>query len=69
MKLNYEIERIENGYIATGNDSTKVKRFYKTIDDFIKENTADEIESLHEEHKHNDCHGQKIAFRMTLEVI
>jgi len=36
MEIDVSIERINNGYIVTGNDSTKNKHFYGTLEDFAK---------------------------------
>ena len=52
MEVDYTIERIENGYIATGNDSTKAKNYYSTIQAFIAARITEEIAEIENDHRH-----------------
>ena len=36
MKIDVSIERISNGYIVTGNDSTREKRYYPNLEAFAE---------------------------------
>jgi len=36
MEIDVQIERIDNGYIVTGNDSTKTRTFYPTLEKFAE---------------------------------
>jgi hypothetical protein len=37
MNIDVEIERINNGYIVTGNDSTKARTYYPSLEKFAEE--------------------------------
>ena len=68
LDLDYKIERIENGYIITGNDSTKTKRFYPTIREFINaqiEETLCDLEFLNKTH---DESGTEYEFKMLFKA-
>ena len=69
MKIDYELERIQNGYIAKGNDSTQCKIYYETIKEFLAATTADHINELQETHKHHHCDGEKLRITMSVEAV
>ena len=69
MKIDYEIECIQNGYIATGNDSTKCKTFYKSIEEFLSHNTTDKIKELQNTHFHHHIDGKKYRITMSIDEV
>jgi hypothetical protein len=36
LNIEVHVERISNGFIVTGNDSTKTKRYFPSMEDFVK---------------------------------
>lgn len=57
MEIDVQIERIDNGYIVTGNDSTKTRTYFPSLEKFaearIIENLRDIDKSIRE-HKQPD---------------
>jgi len=66
MEIDVEIERIDNGYIITGNDSTRNRMFYPTLEDFAN---AWIIEELKERHKEiSECKTPDAPFFFKLKT-
>lgn len=43
MEIDVQIERIDNGYIVTGNDSTRNRMYYPNIEAFVKDRVLEEL--------------------------
>lgn len=69
MEIYYNIERIENGYIVTGNDSSQSKRFYESIERFIESNIQEPVREIQEAHRTSESDGEILQIRFVLEPI
>lgn len=43
MEVDVQIERIDNGYIVTGNDSTKNRTYYQNLETFLEARVMEEL--------------------------
>lgn len=63
INLDYKIERISNGIIVTGNDSTKQKRYFSSIRDFLESYLLEQVRELDRDLvEHNSC-GCEFEFK------
>jgi len=44
MEIDVEIERISNGFIVTGHDSTKTKEYFPTMEKFVESRVIEPIQ-------------------------
>lgn len=68
MEIDVQIERIDNGYIVTGNDSTKNRTYYPSLEKFaeawIVENLRESDRAIRE-HKMPE---KPFTFRLTSDL-
>ena len=67
MNIDVTIERIENGFIITGNDSCQVPRYYPTLEKFV---IGQIVEEMQEEDKmHRECETLGCKYVLKAELI
>lgn len=69
MELDYNIERIQNGYIVTGNDGTQTKRFFNSIDKLVQTHISEELRELEKEHQESRSCGKVLRLQFSLKVV
>ena len=69
FKIDYKIEKISNGYLATGNDSTKQKTHYNSIEDFIHANMIEFIQDTERYFKEHDADGEEFDITITTKSL
>lgn len=68
MEIDVQIERIDNGYIVTGNDSTKNRIYYPSLEKFAE---AWIVEKLREHDRSIREHGmpeKPFSFRLVSDL-
>ncbi len=59
MEIDIDIERISNGFIVTGNDETRVKTFYPTVEKIIESLIVEDIRLIDKSFRESHSHGEK----------
>lgn len=59
MNIDYKIERIQNGYIVTGNDSSKTKRYFKSLGDIIQSEIMEPLVDRNDQTIHSYREGDR----------
>jgi len=64
MDIDIELERISNGFIAT---HCGVKEYYKSISDFVENNTSEEITKLDNMHRTHETGGNRFVVKISIK--
>jgi hypothetical protein len=65
INIDVEIERISNGYIATGNDSTKQRCYYRSLVEFAESVLLQELHNQDKYFKEHDT--EKLSVNIIFE--
>ena len=66
MNIDVTIERIANGFIITGNDSTREPTYYPTLEKFV---IGHIVEQMQEEDKmHRECETLGLKYTLKAEL-
>jgi hypothetical protein len=68
MNIDVSIEVIDNGYIVTGNDSTKSKRYFSSIESFVTSEILEAAKGIDREMKRFEESKQPFSFKLTTDL-
>ena len=66
MEIDVQIERIDNGFIVTANDSTKSKRFYPSMEAFAESQIIEPLRDADKYFKEHAACGE--LRKLTLRI-
>ena len=64
MNIDVTIERIDNGYIVTGNDSTKNKHYYDSLEKFAYSRILEDMREKDKEIREHELPDEPFAFKL-----
>jgi hypothetical protein len=67
MEIDVEIEQIDNGFIVTGNDSTKGKEYFPTIEKFLESRLLEQVRELDTQLKQHEP-SNKFSFQLKSDL-
>lgn len=67
MEIDVEIEQIDNGFIVTGNESTKGKEYFPTIARFIENRLLEQVRELDDDIKRSES-NKKFMFYLKSDL-
>jgi len=68
MEIDVTIERIDNGYIVTGNDSTKNKHYYETLEKFVETRILEDIRQKDREIREHEIPAHSYVLKLTTDL-
>lgn len=68
MDIDVFIEVIDNGYIVTGNDSTKTKRYFSSLESFVKTEILEAAKGKDDNIKHHETPEKQFSFKLTTDL-
>ncbi|SEQ48059.1 hypothetical protein SAMN03080615_01617 [Amphritea atlantica] len=68
MEIDVQIERISNGFIVTGNDSTRTKQYYPSMESFVEDWVIDPIKDADKYFKEHNADGEIRRFKLKVEA-
>lgn len=68
MNIDVSIEVIDNGYIVTGNDSTNNKRYFSSLESFVKSEILENIKIKDDDIKHQATPEKPFSFKLTTDL-
>lgn len=69
MEIDVEIERISNGFIVTGHDSTKTKEYFPTMEKFVESRVIEPIQDADKYFREHDSDGERRRFKLRIEAV
>lgn len=69
MEIDVEIERISNGFIVTGNDSTKTKEYFPSIEKFVESRVIEPMQDEDKYFREHNSDGERRRFKLRFEVV
>lgn len=69
INVDVDIERISNGYVVTGNDSTRQKRYYVSLTDFIEISLKDDLLEIQNMYRQLDYEEKRIRAVIKFDFI
>lgn len=69
MEIDVEIERISNGFIVTGNDSSGTKEYFSSIEKFIECRVIDPVKEIDKYYREHATQGEKQRLKLTIEEV
>ena len=69
MNSDYIVERIDNGFIVTGNDSTKNRRYFSSLTELVQLHITEEIKELEKMYREHEYRDETLHFKFSLDEI
>ena len=64
LNIDFKVEKISNGLIVTGIDSTRTKTYYKSLEDFFNQMVIEPAKEADEELRHYDSIGEVVRVKL-----
>lgn len=68
MEIDVKIERIDNGYIVTGNDSTKTRTFYPNLVNFAECWIIEQLKERDKSIREHTAPEKPFSFKLTSDL-
>lgn len=68
MNIDVSIEVIDNGFIVTGNDSTKTKRYFSSLESFVTSEILEQAKEKGREIRHHELPEKPFSFKLTTDL-
>jgi len=68
MNIDVTIERIDNGYIVTGNDSTKNKNYFVSLEKFAESQIIEDLRELDAAIREHEKPNEPFTFKITSDL-
>jgi len=68
MNIDVSIEVIDNGLIVTGNDSTKNKRYFASLESFINSEILEEAREMDRDIKYHEPPEKPFSFKLNTDL-
>ena len=68
MEIDVQIERIRNGYVITGNDSTKQRTFYPTLEAFASTWIVENLREKDKQIQEHETPDEPFTFKLVSDL-
>ena len=69
MEIDVEIERISNGFIVTGKDSSNSKEYFPTLEKYLEARLMEQVKEIDKYHREHNTDGETQILKFSLEEI